>query len=66
MIGFRGTEHFRFDARFTELAPKPVRLGGGIGVVGNVQNQEGWDKFIPRDVPDGGEVAASTSTWPTR
>ena len=57
VIGSRGPEHLRLDARFTELAPKPVRLGGGIGVVGNVQNQEGWDKFIPPDVPDGGEVA---------
>ena len=57
MIGSRSPECFRRHSRFPQFAPQPVRLGSRVGMVGHMQNQEGWNPLVARDVPDGGEVA---------
>ena len=57
VIGSRGPEDFRRHSRFPEFAPQPVRLGGSVGMVGHMQNQERRNSLVARDVPDGGEVA---------
>lgn len=57
MVGGFGGEAGGGDAGLVECGPEAIGLGGGIGMVGDVEQEEGGDATVGGDVVDGGEFA---------
>src|SRR4051812_8246869 len=57
MRGLPGAVDLHRDARILQHADEPLRLRAGVGVSGDVHDQERGDALVPGHVRHGGEVA---------
>ena len=57
MIGLFGTKDFGRDAGILEHGAEPLGLRRGIGMVGDMEDQERRNALVLRNVRDGREIA---------